>query len=129
MHTCRYLNYRSEHPHQQKRSVVNTLLHRADTICNDEKDNQAETATIMTYLIENGYPFYVSLTNVANMRRKKKHGLSCITVLIEKLKRCLRSHNIKVVLKPIRKIEDILGSTKDSLNKNLRQGVLFDSLS
>jgi len=39
-HTGRYLNYQSEHPFQHKRSVVNTLLHRADTICNDEKTDR-----------------------------------------------------------------------------------------
>jgi len=45
--------------------------------------------------------------------------------LNERLIRCLRSHNIKVVSKPTRKIGDILGSTKDSVNKNLRQGVIY----
>jgi len=45
--------------------------------------------------------------------------------LTEKLKRCLSSHNIKVVLKLIRKIGDSLGSTKDPINKNLRQGVIY----
>ena len=55
-HTDWYLNYRSEHPLQHKRSVVNTLLHRADTICNDEKERQAEIAIVKTSLIENGYP-------------------------------------------------------------------------
>jgi len=53
-HTGRYLSYRSEHPLQHKRSVVNILLHRADTICNDEEDKQAEIAIIKTFLIENG---------------------------------------------------------------------------
>ena len=45
--------------------------------------------------------------------------------LTEKLKRCLSSHNIKVVSEPIRKIGDILGSTKDPISKNLRQGVIY----
>jgi len=45
-HTGRYLNYGSEHPLQHKRSVVNTLLHRADAIWNDEQDRQEEIATI-----------------------------------------------------------------------------------
>jgi len=45
--------------------------------------------------------------------------------LTDILKRCLRSHNIKVVSKPIRKIGDTSGSTKDSVNKNLRQGVIY----
>jgi len=55
-HTGRYLKYQSEHPLQHKRSVVNTLLHCADIICNNEKDRQAEIAIVKTSLIENGYP-------------------------------------------------------------------------
>jgi len=42
----------------------------------------------------------------------------CYPGLTEKLKRCLSLHNIKVVSKPIQKIGDILGSTKDPINKN-----------
>jgi len=55
-HTGRYLNCRSEHPLQHKRSVVNTLLRLANTICNDEENRQAEIAIVKTSLIENGCP-------------------------------------------------------------------------
>jgi len=73
-HTGRYLNYRSEPPLQQKRSVVNTLLHRDATICNDE-DKQTEIA-IKTSLIKmvTLNTCYVSPTNAAHPSRKKKHG-------------------------------------------------------
>ena len=129
-HTGRYLNYRSEHPLQHKRSVVNTLLHRADTICNDEKDRQAEVAIVKTSHIENGYP--ERMIRYPNKRYESKQNEETRSLavfpyypgLTEKLKR-LSSHNIKVVSKPIRKIGDILGSTKDPINKNVRQGVIY----
>jgi len=69
-HTGRYLNYRSEHPLQHKRSVVNTLLHRADTICNEKKDRQVEIAIVKTSLIENGYP--ESVIRFPNKRYESK---------------------------------------------------------
>jgi len=40
-------------------------------------------------------------------------------IMTEKLKRCLRSQNIKMVSKPIRNTGDVLGSTTDSINTNL----------
>ena len=130
-HTGRYLNYGSEHPLQHKRSVVNTLLHRADAIWNDEQDRQEEIATIKWTPIENGYP--ERMLHFLNKRDEstQKEETRNLTVLPyypglnERLIRCLRSHNIKVVSKPTRKIGDILGSTKDSVNKNLRQGVIY----
>ncbi|KAJ8962601.1 hypothetical protein NQ318_000994 [Aromia moschata] len=35
-HTDRYLNAGSHHHPQQKRSLIKTLVHRAETICDDE---------------------------------------------------------------------------------------------
>jgi len=64
---------------------VNTLLHGADTICNDEEDKQAEIAIInKTSLIENGYPVHMmrfpqqTLQTQAEIRNTE---LTCITVL------------------------------------------------
>jgi len=129
-HTGRYLSYRSEHPLQHKRSVVNTVLHRADTIRNDEKDRQAEIAIVKTSLIENGHPERMIHFPNKRYESKQKEETRSLAVLpyypglTEKLKR-LSSHNIKVVSKPIRKIGDIIGSTKGPINKNLRQGAIY----
>jgi len=130
-HTGRYPNYRSEHPLQHKRSIVNTLPHRADTICNDEVDKQAEIAIIKTSLIENGYPERMIRLPKTRSKPKQKEETRSLAVLpyypglTDKLKRCLRSHDIKEVSKPIRKFGDILGSTKEAINKNLRQRVIY----
>jgi len=129
--TGRYLNYRSEQPLQHNCSVVNTLLHRTDTIRNDKKDRQAEIAIVRTSLIENGRPECMIRFPKKRYESKQKEKTRSLAVLpyypglIQKLKCCLSSHNIKVVSKPIRKIGDILGSTKDPINKNLRQGVIY----
>jgi len=130
-HPGRYLNYRSEHPLQHKRSVMNAMLHRTDAICNDEEDKQAEISIIKTSPIENGYPEHMIRFPIKRCKPKKREETRSLAVLpyypglTDKLKRCLMSHNIKVVSKPLRKIGDILGSTKDSINTNLRQGVIY----
>ena len=99
--------------------------------CNDEEDKQAEIATVKTSPIENSYPEHKIGFPNNPCKHKQKEETRSLAVLpyylgvIDKLKRCLLSDNIKIFSKPIRKIGDILGSSKDTINKNLRQGVIY----
>ena len=41
-HTGRYLHFRSEQPLVHKRAVLNTLLHRAGKLCDEESEQKKE---------------------------------------------------------------------------------------
>ncbi|KAJ8936152.1 hypothetical protein NQ318_010563 [Aromia moschata] len=53
-HTDRYLNAASHHHPQQKRSLIKTLVHRAETMCDDESRPE-ELKQIKEALTKNGY--------------------------------------------------------------------------
>ncbi|KAJ8953325.1 hypothetical protein NQ318_012120 [Aromia moschata] len=53
-HTDRYLNAAFHHYPQQKRSLIKTLVHRAETICDDESRPE-ELKQIKEALTKNGY--------------------------------------------------------------------------
>jgi hypothetical protein len=37
-HTGRYLHFKSDHPHHEKRGVVHSLINRVKVICQNQKD-------------------------------------------------------------------------------------------
>ena len=55
-HTDKYLDYNSHHPSQHKRSVVNTLLHRAQEIPSTNAERSRERTHVIKVLRDNNYP-------------------------------------------------------------------------
>ena len=55
-HTDKYLDYNSNHPSQHKRSVVNTLLHRAQKIPSTNAERSRERKHVIKLLRDNNYP-------------------------------------------------------------------------
>ena len=55
-HTNKYLAFDSHHPVQHKRSVVSTLMRRANTIPSSEALGTEETSHVQDSLQVNGYP-------------------------------------------------------------------------
>ena len=55
-HTDRYLNFSSCHPLYHKRSLVNTLLKRANNIPSTNKGRREETQRVKAVLRDNNYP-------------------------------------------------------------------------
>ena len=55
-HTDRYLDFNSHHPMCHKRSVVSTLLRRAQNIPSTQKGKREETRRVKAVLRDNNYP-------------------------------------------------------------------------
>ena len=55
-HTHKYLDYNSHHPSQHKRSVVNSLLHRAQEIPSTNAERSRERTHVIKVLRDNNYP-------------------------------------------------------------------------
>jgi hypothetical protein len=55
-HTNKYLDFNSHHPTTHKRSVVNSLLNRADIIPTSTSGKRKERKHVFNVLMDNGYP-------------------------------------------------------------------------
>ena len=55
-HTDKYLDYKSHHPSKHKRSVVNTLLHRAQEIPSTNAGRSGERRQVIKVLRDSNYP-------------------------------------------------------------------------
>ena len=134
-HSGRYLNFKSDHPMQHKRAVVDTLFHRAKTLITDPNEAKKEIQLIKSQLRQNSYPIAF-----LNKRKKKKNldnnqsqneckglvVLPYVPELSDKIKRILHSHNIKSTFKPPQKISSILPSPKDPIDPNKRKGAIYE---
>ena len=70
-HTDKYLDYNSHHPSQHKRSVVNTLLQRAQEIPSTNAERSRERKHVIKVLRDNNYPlsFIRSCKSFHNLSR------------------------------------------------------------
>ena len=130
-HSDRYLNFRSDHPIQHKRAVLNSLMNRSEALCSSEEEKAKERRHIKTALKANGYPDWFwrktrqKIMTSAPALSKGLVVLPYFPGLTEKLKRCLVSYNTKVVIKPVRRLGDILTRCKDPIEPFKRLGVIY----
>ena len=77
-HTDKYLDYNSHHPAQHKRSVVNTLLDRAQEIPSTNAERSRERKHIIKVLRDNNYPlrFIQSCKSYHNAPRRDSSKMS-----------------------------------------------------
>lgn len=128
-HTDRYLHAKSHHHPQQKRSLIKTLMHRANKIP-DETSKPEERKHIEQALMKNGY----TKKEIRNACHTKPKGekeqqpvtyarLPFIAGVTDRLKKTLSKKNIGVRYNTVKKIQQVLPSNKDALPKLSTKGV------
>ena len=141
-HSNRYLNFRSHHSFQDKKSVIRTLVHRAFTHCSDDNDRGKELTDLHNILVQNDYPSQVITDTVTQCSRnmilndQEQSNLSTefnmdrvITIpyyknLSESIRYLLAKNNIKVVFQKGLTIKNLLTPTKS--NDLAKSNVVYD---
>ena len=138
-HTDQYLNWESNHHLDHKRSVVRTLLNRADTHISDPLDKQAEIVHVKSVLKANGYQDWsFKVPNQPDKSKRVEHkqnkekttsippiGLPYIQGLSEELQRIFGDHGITVFHRPFNTIRSMLVHPKDKTEKQDKCGVVY----
>jgi len=117
-HTDQYLNYKSNHPLEHKRSVVRTLLHRANTIIPEKHHRANEIHHVKGALKANEYPrWVVSIPRKPRIKkteprtegmRKPAIGVPYMKGVSEPLKRVFDKYGAKLYHVPTNPIRSIL---------------------
>ena len=120
-HTNRYLHSTSHHPKHQKLTVAKTLLSRVNTHITDKTQKHSELQNIRNTLRLNGFP---TRTTFLTSSRQQSHNtqynhftsIPYIQGTSEKVRRILNEAGVKVAMRPVRTIGQILPSPKDPHN-------------
>ena len=124
-HTDQYLNWTSNHHLEHKRSVVRTLLRRADKIVTSEEDKKAEISHVTKVLAANGYQKWAlklpptkkrhepTENNAPSTSKKTPVALPYIQGLGEKLRRIFQQHGVPSYHKPFNTLKSLLVHPKD----------------
>ena len=106
-HTDRYLDFFSCHPLCHKRSVVNTLLKRANNIPSTNKGRREETQRVKDVLRDNNYPMSFIRNCVRALTKELIENnfngfivLPYVQGVSEKIGRILKQQKVKVPYKP-----------------------------
>jgi hypothetical protein len=123
-HTDQYLNFRSNHHLQHKRSVIRTLMYRADNVVTEEADVKSEKDHIKKVLSCNDYTGWAF--NIPKRKCRSTHnpdgdtpsrsapvGLTYIQGLSERLDRTYRKYGVKIYHKPENTLRSLLVKPKD----------------
>ncbi|XP_037526491.1 uncharacterized protein LOC119403645 [Rhipicephalus sanguineus] len=133
-HTGRYLNYRSVHPASQKRSVVGSLLRRAERVCTTGEDRAGDNALVRQEPMACGYPEYLIDSVGRQLARavpaqsgptQKRAAIPYVPGVSEPLARVLRSYDVQAAHVPSRKLRHELVRVKDPLEKERYPGVVL----
>ena len=137
-HTDQYLNFKSNHHLEHKRSVVRTLVNRADTLITEEEDKKTELRHIKQALTSNDYaPWMMNipkkkqqkLVSSAAQAQRKTHppiGLPFIKGISEPLERIFKKHGVKIYHKPTNTLRQHLVHPKDPTHKENKTGVIYE---
>ena len=136
-HTDQYLNFMSNHHLEHKRSVVRTLLNRAELIVQNEEDKQKEIKHVREALRANGYqPWMLNLppkrsqaSNPSQTDTSKAKTplipLPYINGLSESLARTFKKYGITTYHKPTNTMRQLLVNPKDKTDKWKKTGTIY----
>ena len=127
-HTVQYLNWESHHSLEHKRSMVRTLLQRAESLVSEKEDKTKEVEHIKKVLKMYGYKPWIFSTMQPERNQKKVNtreikrrqhaiGQPYISKLSEPLARVFKSYDIPVYHKPINTLRSLLVHSIDKTDK------------
>ena len=138
-HTDQYLNGLSHHPLEHKRSVVRSLLNRAELIVSTEQDRRSEVNHIHKVLKQNNFdPWMLNIPKKKNFVPLRPKNLPYTGYkpypvampytrgLSEKLQRVFRDHGLTIYHKPWNTLRQSLVSPKDKLDKMIKCGAIYE---
>ena len=136
-HTDQYLNGLSHHPLEHKRSVVRSLLNRANKIVTEDQDKKVEVAHIQNVLKQNNFDSWMlnipikkdfTPTSPSTTPGKKQYPIAIPYVkgLSEKLQRIFKNHGMPVYHKPWNTIKQSLVNPKDKLDTMKKCGTIYE---
>ena len=118
--TDRYLDFFSCHPLCHKRSVVNTLLRKANNIPSTNKGRREETQRVKAVLQDNNYPMsFIQNCERALTKQPAENNFNGFVVLpyvqgvSEKIGRIVKQQKVKVAYKPQLTINSLFPSPKE----------------
>ena len=135
-HTDQYLNWNSNHHLEHKRSVVRSLVQRAETIPSTEEYRKEEMEHVKKALAANGYQSWILKipkkkernTNTAERssgNRIPSIALPYIKGLSENVQRIFRTYNIPTYHKPFNTLRSALVKPKDTIPKEDQCGLVY----
>ena len=135
-HTDQYLNGDSNHHLQHKRSVVRSLMYRADHLITDKEDQEKEKKYIKEVLKANNYKnwaFKISKkTNpprnqtTRSYHRNTRIMLPYVRGLSEQLQKIYNKHGVQVCHKPYNTLRQHLVKPKDPTPDLERCGIIYE---
>ena len=100
-----------------KCAALNTLLHRADKLCDQESEQKKEIDLVRSTLKQNGYPDRLlhrkKPANATKNQERETIGLAILPYLpglTDQIKRCSTADKIQVASKPVKKLANLLSS-------------------
>ena len=136
-HTDKYLNFDSYNPIQHKNSVIRTLIHRAENLC-DEENKQEEMNHVFEVLQNNGYPqrsidkiskkIRDNIQNNAGNTPQQPSNFASVPYIAgtsERISRIFRKYEINIAHQPSRKLKNELCHLKDRRPVAERAGVVY----
>ena len=137
-HTDQYLNFKSNHPLEHKRGVINTLMNRADIVVSDDQERKEEKEHIRSVLEVNGYPDWVfrqhkervqkrrtSDSNRSRTDKKPAIVIPYVKGVSEKLRAAFGRFKTPVYFKPTNTLRQQLVHPKDKLGKEKIVGPVY----